>query len=278
MRSHPLGKGWWWDQTWNTTGGCRPLSPGCLNCYAARCAGTLQTDTEIPLYLGTTDLKRGRYTFNGEQTVLPPWHPAWTFPLRWPGADQPVLGPGMPSLLWVADMNELFLPGRPKWALDRTIGTLVISDHIGLILTKLPCQMAAYINAQPAFVQERWRLKLWLGISAERQQEFDLRWPVMRDFAERGWLVFVSIAPMIGPVTLPDDFLSLARWVICSGEQGPLAHVRPMKASWARAVRDQCVDEGIPFFMKQVAGKKPIKPDLLIFRQFPHWRSWPTAK
>jgi protein gp37 len=187
----------------------------------------------------------------------------------------------MPSLLWVADMHELFLPGRPKWALDRTIGTLVISDHIGLILTKCPDRLAAYINAQPAFVQERWRLKLWLGFSAENQFWFDKRWPHMREFAERGWLVFVSIAPMIGPVTLPDDFLSLGKWVICSGEQGPLAHVRPMKASWARAVRDQCLDDAtvpIPFFMKQVAGKKPVKPDLLMFRQFPHWRTWPTAK
>jgi protein gp37 len=187
----------------------------------------------------------------------------------------------MQSLLWAADMHEFFLPGRPKWALDRTIGTLVISDHIGLILTKLPCQMAAYINAQPAFVQERWRLKLWLGFSAERQHEFDQRWPVMRAFAERGWLVFVSIAPMTGPICLPDDSLSFLSWVICSGEQGPLAHVRSMKASWARAVRDQCVDDAsvpIPFFMKQVAGKRPIPPDLLIFRQFPHWRSWPTPK
>jgi protein gp37 len=187
----------------------------------------------------------------------------------------------MPSLLWVADMSELLLPERPKWALDRTIGTLVISDHIGLILTKCPDQLAAYINAQPAFVQERWRLKLWLGFSAERQQEFDQRWPVMRDFAERGWLVFVSIAPMIEPVTLPDDFLSLGKWVICSGEQAPRAHVRPMKASWARRVRDQCINDAtvpIPFFMKQVAGKKPVKPDLLIFRQFPCFCSKPGGE
>jgi protein gp37 len=177
-------------------------------------------------------------------------------------------------------MHELFLPGRPQWALDRTIGTLVISDHIGLILTKCPDRLAAYINAQPAFVQERWRLKLWLGFSAENQFWFDKRWPHMREFAQRGWLVFVSLAPMIGPVTLPDDFLSLGKWVICSGEQGPLTHVRPMKASSARAVRDQCLDASvpIPFFMKQVAGKKPIKPDLLMFRQFPHWCTWPTAK
>jgi hypothetical protein len=40
----------------------------------------------------------------------------------------------------------------------------------------------------------------------------DLRWPPMRDLAQRGWTVFVSIAPMIGSVRLPDDFLELGSW------------------------------------------------------------------
>ena len=257
------------------------MSPGCLNCYAARCAGTLQTKTDIPLYLGTTNLKQGRYTFNGHLTELPPGHPAWNFPLQVTPKPNPILGPGMPLLFWAGDMCEMFLPGRSRRVLDRTISRLAFPDHIiGLILTKLPDRMAAYFNAQPEITQQHYREKLWLGFSAEDQTWFDKRWPHMREFAQRGWLVFVSLAPMIGPVTLPDDFLSLGKWVICSGEQGPLTHVRPMKASSARAVRDQCLDASvpIPFFMKQVAGKKPIKPDLLMFRQFPHWCTWPTAK
>src|SRR5262249_16290915 len=166
------------------------------------------------------------------------------------------LGPGRPSLLWVADMSELFLPGRPPEVLDRTISRLAWPDHIiGLILTKLPERMAAYFNAQPASVQQRWRKKLWLGFSAGNQFCFDKRWPHMRRLAEQGWFVFVSIAPMIAPVTLPDDFLRLARWVICSGEQGPREHVRYMSPSWARDVRDQCVAAGVPFFMRQMSGK-----------------------
>ena len=83
-----------------------------------------------------------------------------------------------------------------------------------------------------------------------------------------GWTIFVSIAPMIGPVRLPDDFLALGRWVIVSGEQGPHRYCRPMDLLWARALRDQCAAAGIPFFMKQMARKQPIPPDLRI-RQFP---------
>jgi protein gp37 len=110
---------------------------------------------------------------------------------------------------------------------------------------------------------------LWVGFSAERQQEFDLRWPPMRELARRGFLTFVSIAPMLGPVVQPPDFLKLARWTIVSGEQDPIPqNIRPMRASWARAVRNQCAEAGIAFFMKQLDGNRPIPPDLLI-RQFP---------
>jgi protein gp37 len=90
----------------------------------------------------------------------------------------------------------------------------------------------------------------------------------MRELAESGWTIFVSIAPMIGPVTLPPDFLGSVRWAIVGGEQGHHLHVRYMNPSWARAVCDRCEAAGIPFFMKQMSGQRPIPPDLQI-RQMP---------
>lgn len=38
-------------------------------------------------------------------------------------------------------------------------------------------------------------------------------------------------------------------WVICGGETGPGA--RPLHPDWARSLRDQCQDAGVPFFFKQ---------------------------
>ncbi len=38
-------------------------------------------------------------------------------------------------------------------------------------------------------------------------------------------------------------------WVICGGESGP--HARPMHPDWARGLRDQCAQAGVPFFFKQ---------------------------
>jgi protein gp37 len=254
--------GAWWDATWNTMGGCRPLSAGCLNCYASRNIGTLHADLGVPLYRDTTEFKGGRHRFNGTLRALPPEHPEWTRPLRWQGATRPLLGPGRPSLIFVGDMAEIFLPERSRAVIDRTLGTLASSDHIALILTKLPEQLVAYLTKQPV----GWRHKLWVGFSAEDQAQFDERWRVMRALA--GWTVFVSVAPMIGPVRLPDGFLALGKWVIVSGEQGPSRYCRPMDVRWARALRDQCAAAGIPFFLKQMARKQPIPPDLHV-RQFP---------
>jgi protein gp37 len=41
-------------------------------------------------------------------------------------------------------------------------------------------------------------------------------------------------------------------WVIVGGESGPGA--RPMDLSWAQAIRDQCLEASVPFFLKQLGG------------------------
>jgi protein gp37 len=247
--------GWWWTLTYNSTGGCKPLTSGCANCWAAQDA-PLQIAAGNPLYAGTTDLIDGRRVFNGKLTHWPRKHPLWTQPLRLKRSAS-----GKPLLIWACATSELFLPGRPKWVVDRTFGMLAASDHIGLILTKLPKRLAAYVLAQPARVQARWKKKFWLGFSAETQGDFDKRWPHMRRLAQQGWFVFVSLAPLIGPIRLPDDFLKLGKWVIVSGEEGPHARLRDMDPQWVRAIRNQCAGR-IPFFFKQMSHDRPIPPGL----------------
>jgi hypothetical protein len=55
-----------------------------------------------------------------------------------------------------------------------------------------------------------------------------------------------------------------------SGESGP--GKRPFDPDWARSVRDQCREAGMPFFMKQIDKVREIPSDLLI-REFPCTRS-----
>lgn len=259
--------GLYWDWSWNPLGGCFPVGPGCKYCYAARLAGGQQTAHNVELYLGVTNKAKDHYVFNGNHTVLDPGNREWRRIINWPGADRPLLGPGQPSIVFIETMGDLFFEKHPPWAVDRVLVTMTASNHIGLLLTRRPERMAAYFEA---VTSQRWRRKFWCGFSAERQHEFDLRWPPVRRLAERGWMTFASLAPMIAPITLPPDFLSLARWVIVSGEENaPPGRVRPMKAAWARAVRNQAIAAGLPLFVKQMDSLKPIPPDLLIW-EFPN--------
>jgi hypothetical protein len=75
-------------------------------------------------------------------------------------------------------------------------------------------------------------------------------------------------------------------WIICGGESGPGA--RRMKPKWAWALRDECADLGIPFFMEQIGSNHdrwPAKirgkgddisewPEDLRVRQFPSGEGW----
>jgi protein gp37 len=167
-------------------------------------------------------------------------------------------------------MSDLFHEERADEIVDRVCATIALSAHIGLLLTKRTARMREYFSAQSPRTVKRWQQKLWLGFSAERQREFDQRWPDMRVLAEAGWRTFVSIAPMIARVMPPPDFLVLGSrtWVIVSGEQGPHADCRDMDPQWALAIKAQCTSARIPFFMKQMAKGAPIPPDLQL-REFP---------
>lgn len=55
-------------------------------------------------------------------------------------------------------------------------------------------------------------------------------------------------------------------WVIVGGESGHGR--RPFNSDWARDLRSQCKEAGVPFFMKQVDKVIPVPDDLLI-REFP---------
>src|SRR6266566_3047848 len=160
----------WWDVTWNPVGGCEYHSPGCKFCYAAKQAGTLHHEAGaerriVPLYAGTVDRTKVGYAFNGTLTALPAGHKGWSWPLQFRGAEHPLLGPGQPTLVFIADMSDLFHPGRPKSVIDRTLGTMTVSPHIGLVLTKRPDRLAEYLAAAQlsASALERWQAHLWLG-------------------------------------------------------------------------------------------------------------------
>ena len=115
-----------------------------------------------------------------------------------------------------------------------------------LLLTKRPQNIAKMLptdwsNGYP---------NVWLGITAEDGERYRMRWPILSRIP--AVVRFVSYEPAIaplGPVDI-DKADGLPDWIICGGESGPGA--RRMKPTWARAVRDECADLDIAFFMKQI--------------------------
>jgi protein gp37 len=260
--------GHYWTISWNPVGGCWDpfgctlASAACFNCYSARDAATFAAKN--PLCIGTT-YQVERYLFNDTLTVLPPGDPGWSEPLRYRGDPNSLLGLGQPSIVFVCITCELFHPRRPLAVIDQVVSTMALSRHVGLFLAKNAQRQAEF------FAARRVAPRLWVGFSAERQQEFVERWSHMRPLAAAGWFTFASPAPLIKPIRLPDDFLGLVRWVIVGGEEGPSALIHDMHPAWARSLRDQCHAAGVPFFLKRMCGEAPIPPDLYI-RQFPTLR------
>ena len=65
---------------------------------------------------------------------------------------------------------------------------------------------------------------------------------------------------------------SVPDWIICGGESGPGA--RRMKPKWARRLRDECADLGIPFFVKQIGSNHDRWP-ANIRGKGEHMGEWP---
>lgn len=173
------------DGSWDPVGGCGIHTVGCKVCYAPELAATRHQaagrERRVDLLFdGVFDrLKNGNFAYNNKLTVYPPGHPQWRWPLEWKGpADRPPrLGIGKPSLILTCMMCDLFHEDRPLAIIDEVIGTLALSDHIGILLNRRVDGLVDYLTASrwsPATIAY-WKNKFWPGFSAERQQEFDQR-------------------------------------------------------------------------------------------------------
>jgi protein gp37 len=145
----------------------------------------------------------------------------------------------------------------PQWRTDLAREIEATPELIWQLLTKRieNCwRLAPWLEAPQNF---------WLGVTAEDQLHYEKRWAILRDIPAR--VRFISYEPALGPLIITGT--QVPDWIICGGESGLGA--RMMDPAWARALRDLCRARGIPFFMKQMTGKKPIPADLLV-REFPN--------
>jgi len=263
----------WTGHTWNPLAGCSVLTPGCKRCYAMKMAARLEKMGQ-PLYIGLTEPSKAG--------------PVWTGEMR-QASDEVLLAPlrrKKPTTYFVNSMSDLFHENVPDEWIYRIFAVMALSQrHTYQVLTKRSERMREVVAriGKSIEVLERharsfgWTLKfegvglvpwplpnVWLGISAERQQEWDERKEHLR--ATPAAVHFASFEPLLGGIIelgLMSDFL---QWAIVGGESGH--GYRAMAPEWAYSLRNQCVAAGVPVFIKQMAGKKPIPADLLV-REFP---------
>lgn len=240
----------WCHATFNPWVGCEKVSAACDHCYAE---GWAKRTGHPELWTGTRRRTTEAY---------------WRGPLKW---NATAAAAGVRRRVFCASLADVFDEKVPdEWRAD--LWTLIATTpHLDwLLLTKRPQNIGAMLPV-------RWGAgwpNVWLGTTAEDQEHLALRRSYLLYVAAA--VHFLSCEPLLGRLWLPspDTYGHSLDWVICGGESGPSA--RTMEVTWARALRDECADLGIAFFMKQMTKKAPIPPDLMV-REFPKMKETRAA-
>jgi hypothetical protein len=87
---------------------------------------------------------------------------------------------------------------------------------------------------------------VWLGLTAEDQKRFNLRWPRLSEIPAR--VRFISYEPALGPLRLPPTG-PYPDWLIIGGESGGLARI--MDPQWVREIVADCRRHAVRPFLKQ---------------------------
>lgn len=260
----------WTDATWNPIRGCTVVSEGCRNCYAMQAAARFSGEGQA--YEGLAYRNESGAHWTGKVRLI---EKHLKDPLRWQ----------RPRRIFVNSMSDLFHPEVHDEWIDQIFAVMrrALPKHTFQVLTKRPERMLRYLThatlngtvaemrvqkLAPANTPQHWYHatnwhwplpNVWLGISVEDQESADERVPLLLETpAAVRW---VSAEPLLGPIDLRVNnpyqvahggyrpVIDDLDWIVVGGESGPGA--RPMHPDWARALRDQCVAAGVPFFFKQ---------------------------
>ena len=233
----------WCDHTFNPWIGCTKVGPPCDNCYAEALSNRYGWVTWGP---------------HGERKRTAPAN--WRKPYAW---DKAAKTAGVRHRVFCASLADwLDNQVSDSWREDLALVIEGTPNLDWLLLTK----RIQNFDKHAPWHDDDIPANVWLGITCGSQAEFDRDYPWLSEL--QSVVRFISYEPALSPLKYiygkpPPD------WIICGGESGPRA--REMDEQWARDVRDHCSTDSIAFFMKQMTGKKPIPPDLMV-REFPRPR------
>ena len=243
----------WATHTFNPWSGCEKVSPGCAHCYAAALPPGMRRHAE----------------WGKDRPRVMASESYWSQALAWNRAAKKA---GERHRVFCASTADVFEAREDlDGARARLFYTIQITPHLDwLLLTKRPEYAAAWWVRYATLARSeghtnQWPANAWIGTSVENQAAANERIPHLLRIPAR--VRFLSMEPLLGAVHLPSvpglnragsagQEIVRSLWVIVGGESG--RHARPMHPEWARALRDQCVAAGVPFFFKQWGEWGPV--------------------
>ncbi len=262
----------WTTHTFNPWRGCTKISEGCQHCYAETMSG------RNPAVLG-------EWGPNGTRVVAA--DAMWREPVKWNRLAQAA---GVRVRVFCASLADVFegpetMPGDGHDLSEQPTSDLTprlfnpsvaeARERLFALIDATPCLDWLLLTKRPWNVMPlygswlHWNRVLdrkpiptelpsnvWIGTSVENQRRAEERLPHLCRIPAR--VRFISAEPLLEAIDIRPWLGGAAgvNWVIVGGESGGSA--REFNTDWARVLRDQCGDAGVPFFFKQT-GSNPIQ-------------------
>ena len=234
----------YWTKAFNPVVGCKKISEGCQNCYAA---GVVK-----------------RFGINGGIFA----------PEFMPNAKPPKKG-----VVFVGNMTDIFGEWNDFFDIKKIICQLN-SSATNLILTKRAYRLDI-VDAIGELVQDEIMNSCWFGVTCENQQRAEERIPDLLSInVSHRWL---SLEPLLGPVDLSYPcFRSVnfghelgVDWVVVGAESGP--NRRECKVEWIESIVEQCRAANVPVFVKQIHINGKLVDDINKFPEHLRTRQIPWS-
>lgn len=235
----------WTQETWEVTGGCTPISPGCANCYAIPVVGNRLAN--IPgcgdRYHDLVENKKWTGTIKLFEDRL-------AQPLHWRAARK----------IFICPRSDLFHEDVPFSFVSRVFDTILeCPQHQFQMLTKRPeLMLKYYLDADTTNDYTIDEGNVWYGATTENQEYANKRTPFLLQIPSA--VLFLSVEPMLGSVVLKPEWLKQLGWVIIGCESGKGR--RRCDPRWVIDLVEQCKAAGVPYFVKQmdINGKVSKEP------------------
>lgn len=239
----------YWDKAWSLIEGCSPVSPACQNCWLASMIDRFHKDENLlslrkngnkmkPQFNGNIHIREDRLNLP-LKTRKPTIFAVWSDLFHEKVPDEFIIEAF--ERMSVCDGQEILTKDGKK----------TYSKHTFLVCTKRPERLKSILYGQEGDYYlggGDYMSNVYLGCTTENQIEADKRIPELLKC--QPFKLFLSVEPMLSEIIIPIKLLKQISYVICGCESGH--HNRETKEEWIFSLRHQCLQAGVPLWIKQI--------------------------